>query len=315
MRLLDPLRLAPVFALSAAACGGGLSGSTDRPSTLATVQGQIDNPSKLPLESTAFRVAIVWSIVDADSGLTKVKMAEDIPVTPVFPAQFQLALTEPPPSDAMNDGWNGAAIVAFGSIVAYEDLNNNGKLDLIDPNAPQAIDRVVAVPEDYTLVYIEGDVAKIPPKAADDNGAMPSVGFNLYQVQPLGEWACNGGPVIEGVTPPSCPGFLWKSMSTPLTLSLSADPTLSVFMCNGGTSGGVSGGGSGTPGNLNEFTMSGLPLKSDPHLSCAADGRSFTYSRCMPVAVKSLCDVELQCQQTRYLLPATTPTGWPCAVK
>jgi hypothetical protein len=104
-------------------------------------------------------------------------------------------------------------------------------------------------------------------------------------------------------------------MSTSLTLTLSKDPTLSAFMCGKGFSSGVSGGGPATMGSLVDFQATGLPSKSDPHLACDASGRAFTYSRCTPAAVKSLCDVELQCVSTEYSLPASAPADWPCVVK
>jgi hypothetical protein len=312
-RFSPTLCLAPVVALVTAACGSGLSGSTDKPSTIATVHGQIDNPLQLPLDSTPFRVAIVWGLASSDGGVSALRTAEDIAVTPAFPAQYQLDVTELPPPEAMSTFPGTSLRFAYGSIVAYEDTNRNGKLDLIDPNATTAIDRVLAVPTDYTLVYFEGDPSVLP-NGADDNGVKPTAGFLFDQVQPLGEWACTGGPIIDGVTPPSCPGFLWKPISTPLTLTLSASPELSSYMCGSEPGAGTSVSGTSQPSKLSDFNGT-LPAKSDRYLGCAPDGQSFSYEWCMEVPGKSLCDVESQCTQKSYAYDPSFASSWPCPMK
>jgi hypothetical protein len=200
--------------------------------------------------------------------------------------------------------------VAQGSIVAYEDTNHNGKLDLVAANATTAIDRVLAVPTDTMIVYFEGDPGRA---GADDNGVTPTAGFQFEQIQPLGEWACSGGPIIEGVNPPSsCPGYLWQPISTPLTLSLSSNPELSAYMC-GSAGGSIAMGGATTPGMLSDFNGK-LPAKSDPNLLCQADGKSFIYGQCTPVASKSLCDVEENCVEHSYAYDPAAK-GWPCPMK
>jgi hypothetical protein len=317
------LSIIPVLVLSAPACGG-LSGQTDHPSTLATIVGEIRNPDNVPLDSSAFRVAIIWLRPPAASdGGQLVEVAEDIAVTPVFPAQFHIDLTQLPPREAMF-GAGGA----IGGIVAYEDLNNNGKLDLVDPNAPQAIDRVVGVQVPYhyadlglppiyggtNVLYVEDSTAFAAfAGLVDDNGARLSLGFQFLEDEALGPWACSGGPRIydEKAPDPSCPGLLIKPINTPVTLALSNDPELSSLICR--TRGGQYTFDSAThpPGTY----PSPMPQKSDGALLCSPDGQRLLYITCTAVASKSLCDVDERCRRDDYSLGTPAPSDWPCPTK
>ena len=83
-----------------AACGS-LDSSTGSAPTLATLQGSLAlaSPDSLGLSSSSdVRVAVVWR------GDTpgKFSVAEDLPVQPVFPSSFTIALDGPPPEAAMN---------------------------------------------------------------------------------------------------------------------------------------------------------------------------------------------------------------------
>jgi hypothetical protein len=257
-------------------------------------------------------VAIVWSVVSSSGTSTELRVARDVAVTPVFPAQFELDLTEPPPAEALNTIMGNSSLkYAYGSIVAYEDVNKNGTLDLVDPNAPNPIDRVLASPPYDSIVYLQGNAPSLGANGVDDNGAKPTAGFSFYEVQPLGEWACSGGPITDGVTPnPPCPGFLWKGIDTSITLTLSNDPTLSQFLCGKDPRGGASTG-SPTPSNLSDFGGS-LPVRSDPNLACAADGSWFTYTKCTPTSASTICNLQEQCTSLSYALPSTKPADWPC---
>lgn len=298
--------LGAAFALGSTACGGGLSGSTERPSTIATIQGQIENPVDIPLDAGDFRVAIVWGIRDAE-GKSLLRRAEDVAVIPVFPAQFRLDITQLPPTESFSP--DAPIHLAGGSIVAYEDTNHNGKLDLVDPDAVGAVDRVLSVPTDTTLVYLEGDVSTLPG-LEDDNGARPTPGFQFSQVEPLGQWACSGGPIVLGQTPPDCPGFRWQPITAPLTLSISSSPELSLYICQmwGGDSASITS--SSMPGELGDFGGR-LPAKSDPQLVCRADGRSFIYTVCT-ASGGMLCHVDRQCAEKIYTFDASVADAWPC---
>jgi hypothetical protein len=92
---------------------------------------------------------------------------------------------------------------AVGVVVAYEDLNGNGKLDLVDRDATAFVDRVVGTNENVVITYFEG---VIPDKRVlrDDSGHLPTLGYNLYRD---GD-SCGGGVTKEtlpGMPAPSGP--------------------------------------------------------------------------------------------------------------
>jgi hypothetical protein len=314
-RALLPVGLALLVGGGAACGGSGLSGSTDRPSTLATVQGTIENPQDLSLadSSSPIRVAIVWAVratSDANGGAT-VRVAQDVAVSAQLPSNFRLDLTQLPPPEAMyRDPDYPSVRSAFGTIVAYQDLNNNGQLDLIDANATNTIDRVLAIPFDDVVYYLEGDVSTVADAGVDDNGAPPRLGFSFYEIQPLHEWACSGGPIIAAEVPPTpCPGFLWKRIDTPLTLTISDTPALPAAVCRTVAIGGseFTTGTVHAPGELPPT----LPVKSDPLLACDPGGLSLSYYACT-ISATTLCNVSLTCIGDEYSLNGPPPSGWPC---
>ncbi len=80
-----------------AACGS-LDSNTNTAPALATVVGSVSNAAKVNVATTDdVRVAVVWRGASAN----QFNVAEDLPVQPVFPAQFSIALDGPPPEAAM----------------------------------------------------------------------------------------------------------------------------------------------------------------------------------------------------------------------
>ncbi len=80
------------------ACGS-LDSDTNSAPPLATLRGNLldANPGDVS-SSSAIRVAVIWRV----SGSEQFNVAEDLPVQPVFPAAFSIALDGPPPAVAMN---------------------------------------------------------------------------------------------------------------------------------------------------------------------------------------------------------------------
>ncbi|HXN32682.1 MAG TPA: hypothetical protein VN894_12505, partial [Polyangiaceae bacterium] len=129
--------LACAAAALSVACGS-LDGHTGTPSTLATVRGQMTNATNLSLTADV-RVAVVW----LNNG-PSYNVAEDLPVQPVFPSNFVIQLNEPPPPGAFLTSNQGLTFqVAMGFVVAYEDLNGNGKLDLVQNDAGAFTDKII----------------------------------------------------------------------------------------------------------------------------------------------------------------------------
>jgi hypothetical protein len=414
------LRLLAAFASAPAivACGS-LANDTSSPSVLATLHGELTSTQSVALaQGAATRVAIIW---ERSCMTGAFRLAEDLPVQPVFPSQFKLDLTAPPPSDAMqgatcqqgqvyaadasvgnndvpptpggatptpapdpganaptpaddggpflgskppsggsngsmpngSNGANGQIAVppdfamAFGAVVAYEDLNGNGKLDLVDNSATSYIDRILGANESLALVYVQGTLTPGTPFAnllVDGYGKLPQKGYNLFHIPTC--LAASIAPLDGTDAAPAlaCTDLLlqWLPMQTLYTLPLTADPKFASMMCKGS---GINGAGSTSSspgsdqavssGNLGAGMASSapsgpnqgdsgvapdpsLPAPNDPGLQCAADGKSFTY-QCSPMAPvhPNLCDPvvyeEVGCVATP--IPAVPPPNWPCPVK
>ncbi|HEV3193875.1 MAG TPA: hypothetical protein VGY54_25395 [Polyangiaceae bacterium] len=207
--------------------------------------------------------------------------------------------------------WPADFGIAFGSIVAYEDLNGNGKLDLIDDGATSYVDRILGANSSLALVYVQATLAPgtaLPSQLADESGNMPVRGFNLFHLSecpialtPLGT---PGGTPTTPTTPPCTDKNVWLASDSIFLLPLTADPKFATLMCKAGNpsfqatggsgqetagsggSGASQPGSSSTPGSPGQAGDGGpdapvssaptYPAMGDPYVSCASDGLSFT---------------------------------------
>jgi len=321
-----PLAIASGLALGAAACGS-LSGDADMPGTLATVSGNIGVGSLTAAqlsaaESSPFRVAIVWILSGqalGDGGYADDSLAtQDIAVTPKFPAQFQLDLSELPknlqPFQELFGAPPGASLDLSGvggQVVAYEDLNHDGKLDLVTSSAPGFVDAIVGE-ANVQLLYLEGTMPSdlsLLANAKDTDGHLPSLGFNLYEsycasgkVPPGGGW-CGAA-------------FDWMPLDTPLLIALSADPTLQNLMCQQFPSNTTTTGNPVT--NAPGVFPAQFPTTTDPNLVCEAGGTAYQdLSNCVTTTPPGICQPSsTTCtpQEVSLVAGAATPSGWPCTV-
>jgi hypothetical protein len=222
--------------------------------------------------------------------------------------------------------------VAVGTLVAYEDLNGNGALDLIDEKATAAVDRVVGVSDEIYVVYIEGT-----PTGELAELGLPK-GFSQLLVPRCEAEATldrggvsepTGAPAGGSATTPaaSCDG---KGNVVPIdtlfTLPLTGSPTLANLMCRGTgdvlSGGTVSGettsvpppqaasvqgeGAAGTaPPSMN------YPAATDPKLHCKEDGSGFTYNECDSTPA-TVCGPQVSCTTMLSQRPSPMPDNWPC---
>jgi len=263
------------------------------------------------------------------------KSSHDISVEAVFPSRFRLELKDLPPASAMvaagserqpdptEDNPLSTQVktyprtadahgkYAFGSIVAYEDKNGNGRLDLLSPDAPE-IDRVLGVNDALVLVYLEGDTSSASILGA--NGT-PVKGYNLLRTP-----ACVAKKSTDGAAPTPCDPGTWLPISTLYELPLTAEPQLAAVMCadpDGSSS------VSATKSNVKPGQPlppapgpDGWPKKDDENLVCASDGKSYAYFRCQTTSLGLCKGAHETCTENSYGLPsATPPPEWPCAVK
>jgi hypothetical protein len=282
------------------------------------VAGSITNPSSLPVAGDAFRVAVVWDRSGqalADGGYAADRRTtQDIAVTPVFPAQFQLDLSELPPDlQPFGELFGTTGDVDLrgvaGHVVAYEDKNHDGTLDLVTGSAGAFVDRVLGE-ANLPLLYLEGTMpsdASLVANAKDAVGNLPSQGFNAV------ESYC-----VSHKTPPagqSCDSaFEWVPLSTPVTIALSADPKLADVMCKElPSSTSAERSNDHPPGEVPPT----FPPAGDPGVKCASDGRSYVDTTDKTDAPPGICQASVATHDVETYTLATgaaAPSGWPCTV-
>lgn len=285
------------------ACGlfacGSFDGQTDKPTTLATIRGELSNTSGVATSSNV-RVAIVWL-----NGTTY-SVAEDLPVQPKFPSAFELSLTAPPPAEAMfpakiANGGSADLQAAYGFVVAYEDQNGNGKLDLVQNDQHTFIDKIVGTNRTLGLFYLAGTASQSSGTSASA-GSIPSPGYNFVTVT-----ACTDAPCDDGFR------TQFSSLSTPYDLELTSDPEVNQLMCLNYGKGSASASGSNIPDwNVAQqgTPAGGYPLPGSPSLSCIQDG--YTVQDCTEIST-GLCEEHIDCHvKTVVLGGAAKPAGWPC---
>lgn len=210
--------------------------------------------------------------------------------------------------------------VAIGSLVAYEDLNGNGQLDLLDDQATTAIDRVVGVNEDLYVVYVEGT-----PQGDFAQLNVPK-GFSQVSIgrpKPCTETADVGGnePAIPttdgGARPVPMPTVCENAdpsvlpIETVFTLPLTASARFTDFMCRGESSTIGVGMASPPPIAQGENAEGYYPAPTDPKLRCKADGSGYTYTPCE--SSQNLCGDRIECSSITVARPSSVPANWPCA--
>jgi hypothetical protein len=151
-----------------AACGDAMPDNY-KP-TLATITGTIEvTPS--PPQDSEIRVALLWATNAASFEDKHVKhvVAQDVEVVAVtWPAQFELAITDVPPDNAIDNK------VAGGAVVAYRDANGDGQLNFTPPDADAFIDEVVAYDSSLVVWYSDpsNDSLLFPPGFSSSKGSI-----------------------------------------------------------------------------------------------------------------------------------------------
>lgn len=316
--------------------GCGDLGDADEAPPLAVIEGRLDQASVAPASTPAnVRVAVIWATTTNDF-----KKSVDIEATAVFPSKFRVELKNPPPADAMIGGEGGTAFPepadptdpadettddipdtktqdfgasatrwAIGTIVAYEDTNGNGQLDLLRADQPP-VDRILGANEQMTLFYFEGE--PVSPLNIETRGT-PSKGYGFLRAP-----ACVAPRPNQTAQP--CDPAEWLSISTLYELPLSTDPQLAEMMCrsSSGTSYSHPSQSNTKPGAALPQApgADGWPAKDDEGLFCAADGKSYEYVKCVSTSLGLCKGTSESCTDNSYGLPAgPVPAEWPCTVQ
>jgi len=327
--------------LSVVACGS-VSSKTDQPSTLATIGGSLTNAKGVTISDPgALRVALVWEsnypyaydkngqpVQDNDipNGAwgKLLRFAQDVAVKPEFPAHFELDITAPPPeTQAFWELFPAPRSVALrgelARIIVYEDVNHNGKLDLVDRDATAYVDRVVGAAKDY-LLYLEGTMPSSPADMVfvkDADGKLPGLGFTLGILTPCADGTLP--PIMHATCPPDYKliHLRWAPVSFPIAIDLAQSPQLDRLMCQE-----TGGDGNNKTGVFNNHPAGEYPATfpapgGDGHLSCMPGGRSYQFQTCETNVPPAVCATTMiKCATDEYTLAdgAAPPNGWPCTV-
>jgi hypothetical protein len=277
------LALFPGLLLTLASCGSS-AGPTYAP-PLLSIDGTI-TASTIPTASTV-HVALVWQLLDA-SGF---RAAQELAIRAEFPATFHLDVRQLPPPEVITPvdpalvkpGFATGA--ALGTLIVYEDTNDNGELDLLPIDATQSVDRVLGIPERLEIIYLEGGgIPKKPDSLPTDleEAVELSAGFNLILE-----------PKLEDPEPgcSSCGTNLasnWTRLepSERLTIALTADPRLSRALCQTVAAESVTSSGSCEPCIGDGCAQ--CPIDANAEVKCSADQTAFVAESC---DAASLCAV------------------------
>jgi hypothetical protein len=297
-----------LFSLAALAAGcGSLDPDTTTKPELASLTGSLVNPASLGV-SGPVRIAVLWAGASGTLDVT-----EDLPVQAVFPTSFNIALDAAPPSSALEpssaiEGSSGNFQVAFGTVIAYADLNGNGKLDLVGADASSYVDQIVATDEHLGVFYIAGELPMGPNVTLA--GGMPVLGYNLYRDCPDTSFGpASAASICPDKPDPAASGACgWEPITSAITLTVSSDPQVDSLMCQ-------SPGGDEATGN--EVVVPGRPVSypspCDPKLACADDGATYTYETNCQTTSGGICQgSSTSCEEDQYTRPSPVPSDWPC---
>jgi hypothetical protein len=333
----------------ALACGS-LPDDPSRPEALATLEGQLTNQGSLPLDGDV-RIAVIWRRPRPGGGVA-FSVVEDVPVEPVFPSKFRIALRSPPPAAVMvsaadafggdaNDGTDptgpdrgapepararGAASGVRSTALGPQDGPAAGDLRValgtlvayVDENRNGRLDLVDEGARDFIdRVVATNDELVLGYFEGDVGAAAPH-----FEVGPGPGYnlvdTCRRAerPRASDEPPPAegaCTGWRASPASAPFTLPVTASPNLNEQMC---TNGGGEGSGStgGFPGlPAPSVQPDRYPAPDDPNLRCGDGGTSYLVEECVTVS-EGLCKgTRTDCRTTAgYRRPDPVPAGWPC---
>lgn len=131
--------------------GGSSSSSPPEPGVpLRTLHAALVDAPTTPIQGN-LRVAVLWKVAGEGGDATWEKSL-DLGIAKTWPVHFTIDIAPRPPDDAIEPWPSPTASMRFatGTVVAYEDVNGNGQLDLIPPGSNQGVD--VLRGADYGLV-------------------------------------------------------------------------------------------------------------------------------------------------------------------
>lgn len=195
--------------MSLLACAPGAVGPSFRGAPLFTVSGQLITRAAPP--TTPIRLAVAWYPSEDGPSAPRAIVTQDVEYTGSFPLNYAFSFFTVPPEGVLTDYRDGAEVTraAFGVLLAYEDVNGNGRLDSIAQGGS---------PIDHVLGTSVGDTYSGAALAAP-------VWVAFIDGQPGARWT------------DARPGYnLWRSRAvvpeaSPVPIELTMTNELNFFVC------------------------------------------------------------------------------------
>lgn len=203
----------------------------------------------------------------------------------------------------------GPLTAAVAGFIVYADANGNGTLDLTNPSGTTS-DQILGGNRELVLGYLKGGSALDYEKQRDKTGVLPTEGFVLRWQE----------------------GERWLPLNL-VDLKLDTKQRLPRAVCLTERDGAdVAASPTGPTGDAPPSSGT-YPDPSDPKLTCATDGRSYTYDQSSPCEPpppapasqgQSLCGgVQDETPRGCAFVPLTyvrlpdgpVPEGWPCPLE
>jgi len=213
------------------------------------------------------------------------------------------------PRDTVSGGINQPLSIAVAGFVVYVDTNGNGQLD-ITGNQGTTTDDVIGGNKELLLAYLRDGGSLDYEKLRDRSGILPKAGYNLAWEE--GRWLPLDVVELKLTNRTRLPGAVCSGTDAHYD-----NDDRPVLVPPSSSSGGTNG----------------YPDPNDPNLTCAPDGRSWSYSfsgECedpepTPPPPEGLCSPHSYgaagsppCPGGGYgdaLTPdQPVPDGWPCPV-
>jgi len=287
-----------LVAASAFVLGCGAELGSDYAPSFFELDGTVSAPTSAPSRA---EVAALWVRPDGSG-----KSAQTLSLRATSLAGFRVDVADFPPEAAMAPlGDGGATRYAAARLLFFDDRDANDRASLAPAGtSPPFVDTVLAVPDDLSLVFLEG-----PPAGTPDGNPAPLSpelhrGYNLVRARYAPDPACSGA---------ACCGLRYVGVphTDPIAITLGDDPSLAGYLCDDARGAPAIG-----PTTCGSEVLPCAGCGAPPHaadgerLTCSVDRRAYLLTRCPFVS----CGGADECDARAILLApdATVPVDWPC---
>lgn len=275
---------------------------------LFEISGRVTNENNVQFDPP-LRVALLWLHPSTlETGIIDFEVQE-VEIVPEFPSLFTFSIMELPSEELLTPAPGYApclpdedpnALMADAIAIAYQDTNQNQKLDQISATAPEPIDVVLGQLE-LSIVYLES-LTPIFDDKYGDGGIYLQPGLNFIDIllDPL-----TGRPIRQELVP----------TDTEVEIVMSEDPLLSFLLCEEGISSSesiVNDAASWPPVEDDYFTT----LPDDVYIKCSnkPNGNQAVNITYYEIVNPIFCEVGLIFHYLNWQVEAgaVPPPGWPC---